>query len=67
MKPRVKSAQVKKPSVAFSILNGLKQEDALSPLIFSFAIEYDIRNVQEIREGLQLDASHQLLVYAVKI
>jgi hypothetical protein len=28
---------------AFPIQNGLKQEDALSPLFFSFALEYTIR------------------------
>jgi hypothetical protein len=31
----------------FPTQNGLKQGDALSPLLFSFALEYDIRKVQE--------------------
>jgi hypothetical protein len=30
-------------SDAFQIQNALKQGDALSPLLFSFAFEYDIR------------------------
>jgi hypothetical protein len=29
----------------FPIGNGLKQGDALSPLVFNFALEYDIRMV----------------------
>jgi hypothetical protein len=54
-------------SDTFPIKNGLKQGDALSPLIFNVALEYAIRRIQANQEGLKLNGTHQLLVYSVNI
>ena len=48
----------------FPIKNGLKQEDALSSLLFNFALVYVIRRVQVNQNGMKLNGTHQLLAYA---
>jgi hypothetical protein len=47
----------------FPIQTGLKQ-DALSPVLFNFGLEYTIMKVRENQVRLKLNGTHQLPVYA---
>jgi hypothetical protein len=51
-------------SESFSIQNGLKEGDAILPLLFNFSLEYAIRNIQENQVELKFNVTHQLLAYA---
>jgi hypothetical protein len=48
----------------FPLRSGVKQRDALSPLLFNFAVEYAIRKVEENQVGLKLNGTHRPLTYA---
>ena len=47
-----------------ALKNGLKHRDALSPLLFNFALVYAIRRVQVNQDGLKLNGTHHCPVYA---
>ena len=51
-------------SVVFSIRNGLKHREALSPLLFNRVLEYAITRVQANQGGFKLNGTHKLSVYA---
>jgi hypothetical protein len=44
----------------FNTKNVLKQGDALSPLLFNFALEYAIRRVQAKQDSWKLNGINQL-------
>jgi hypothetical protein len=48
----------------FPTRNSLRQKDDLSPLFFHFALEYAISRAQVNQNGLKLNGTHKLLVYA---
>jgi len=48
----------------FPLMNGFKTEDALSPFLFTFALQHAIIRVQFKQVGLKFNDKHQLLVYA---
>ena len=54
-------------SDVFPLKNGLKQGDALSPLLLNFSLQCAIRRVQVNQDGLKLNDTYQLLVYTYDV
>jgi hypothetical protein len=53
--------------VSHPIQNSLKGGDALLLLIFNFTLEYNTAKVKENHKKLELNSTHQLLVYATDV
>jgi hypothetical protein len=51
-------------SYGVPVHNGQKKGNALSPLHFNFSLEHCMRTDQANQEGLKLNGTHQLLVFA---
>ena len=49
------------------VINGFKQGDALSSMLFKFVLEYTTRRVQVNHDGLKLNGTHKLLVYLMML
>jgi len=47
----------------FHTKNGVKEEDALSSLLFNFALEYDIGKVKANHKLLKFNGKHQVIIY----
>ena len=51
----------------FPIKHSWKQGDALSPFPFNFPLQYAIWRVQVYHDGLKLNGTHRILVYAENV
>ena len=53
-------------SEEFEIRNGLKQGDALSPLLFNLVLEYIVRMAGDNSGGVELNGNIKVLRYSDK-
>ncbi|KAI5633654.1 reverse transcriptase (RNA-dependent DNA polymerase) domain-containing protein [Phthorimaea operculella] len=49
---------------AFEVITGLKQGDALSPMLFNLMLEYVVRKVLDHGDGVELNGTHKVIGYA---
>jgi hypothetical protein len=49
------------------IKNGLEQRDSLLRMLFNFRLEHAIKRIWGNQEGLKLNGTYQLLVYAYNV
>jgi len=51
----------------FPIMNGLKEGDALLPLLFNFVLKYAIKKVKANHKLLKFNGTHQVVIYAANV
>lgn len=48
---------------SFDVVTGLRHEDALPPLLFNIMLEWTIKTLEMVNEGVSMNDSHKVFVY----